>query len=312
MLIWQAPWWLVGVPIALAAYALARRARSGADHSITLLHPVLRGESTQPSRRFDLIPLALALIAVTLAQPAWRGDWLKPPPEGREMVLVVDASKSMSISDFTVGGQPVERLSVLKGLIAQFVERRAGDRFGLVVFGDHAATLLSPTPDQSLVNAMLMRIPVGISGENTALGDAIALALTSAKQHSARRPALIVFTDGDSTAGIITAREAAALARERNTPVYTVKIGTDLFGHARRAPVDFGLAQIATATGARHYSASSAGALDDVIKDIGRLERVPVPASRVRETRVLYWIPLALALLLLIVSRVAEMRRAAT
>ena len=312
MLVWQAPWWLMGVPIALAAYALTARVRSDAANSITLLHPVLRGESAQPSRRLDLIPVILALIAVALAQPAWRGDWLKPPPEGRELVLVVDASKSMSISDFTVGNQPVERLSVLKGLIAQFVERRVGDRFGLVIFGDHAATLLSPTADHSLVNAMLMRIPVGISGENTALGDAIALALTSAKQNSARRPALLVFTDGDSTAGIVTAREAAALARERRTPVYTVKIGTDLFGHARRAPVDFGLAQIAAATGGRHYSATSARALDDVIKDIGRLERVPAAAARVRETRVLYWLPLAAALILLMLTRVAEMRRAAT
>lgn len=312
MLIWQAPWWLAAVPLALATFALAARHQPASASLLTLIHPLLHAESAAAPRRFNVTPWVLALIAVALAQPAWRGDWLKPPPEGRELVLVVDASKSMSIGDFTVAGQPVERLTVLKGLITRFVERRLGDRFGLVIFGDHAATLLSPTADHALVNAMLNRIPVGISGENTALGDAIALALTSTKQNTARRPALLVFTDGDSTAGIVTTREAAALARERSTPVYTVKVGTDLFGHAKRNHADFGLAEIAAATGARFYTASSANGLDNVIEDIGTLERVPVPASRVRETRALYWIPLGVALLLLLGVRILALRRAAT
>lgn len=312
MLIWQSPWWLVAVPLALATFALAARRQPTAGGSLTLIHTLLRAESAAAPRRLNVTPLALALIVIALAQPAWRGDWLKPPPEGRELVLVVDASKSMSIGDFTVGGQPVERFTVLKGLITRFVERRAGDRFGLVIFGDQAATLLSPTADQALVNAMLARIPVGITGENTALGDAIALALTSTKQNTARRPALLVFTDGDSTAGIVTTREAAALARERGTPVYTVKVGTDLFGHANRAPIEFGLAEIAATSGGRYYTASSANALDSVIEDIGRLERVPAATSRIRETRALYWIPLSVALILLFAERILALRRAVT
>lgn len=319
MLIWQQPWWLIGVPLSLLLVLFGRRPLQRAHQSepLTLLHPSLLrvlpklGERDSDNRREWLVPVALALFCVALAQPVWQGAWLKPAPLGREVVLLVDASKSMSIGDFALGGQPVDRLTVLKNLINRFVAARAGDQFGLVVFGDRAATLLPPTFDHELVQQMLARIPVGIAGENTALGEAIGLALKSINIRSPRRPALILFTDGDSTAGVVSPREATALAAEWKIPVYTIKVGTDLFGHAGRSAGEFGLADIATQSGGRYYTATSADLLADVIRDIGALERTVTPPSTQRELRALYWVPLACAGLLLFLARVGQARERA-
>lgn len=316
MLTWQNPWWFLGVALALLLYAFARLAASDTRRaaSLTLLHPAfskMRAASIErapaPYRKFP-VPLVIALFSLALAQPVWQGAWLKQAPLGREVLLLVDASKSMSIDDFKIGGQAVERLSVLKGLINQFVEARSGDKFGLVIFGDHAATLLPPTFDHELVQTMLARVPVGITGENTALGDAIGLALNTIQQRSPRRPALILFTDGDSTAGIISPREATALAARLKIPVYTVKVGTDLFGHALRPGTDFSLPQIAAASGARYYTATSTQMLQDVIKDIGTLERTVTPPSNKRELHALYWLPLLFAISILVIVRASQAR----
>ena len=316
MLTWSQPWWLLGSVFSLALILLGRSsaAKEPGAPGLTLIHPSLLDalpqirQSAPRSRRDWAIPLVLALFSTALAQPVWQGAWLKPPPLGRELVLLVDASKSMSIGDFSVGGQSIERLTVLKSLINRFVEARVGDKIGLVIFGDRASTLLPPTFDHELVQAMLARIPVGVAGENTALGEAVGLALKSIRGGSARRPALLLFTDGDSTAGVISPREATALAVQLKIPIYTVRVGTDLFGHAARSDADFGLWEMAAASGGRAYTASSAQTLANVIRDIDALERSVTPPSTRRELQPLYWLPLLLAAIIVLIARTRLIR----
>lgn len=317
MLTWLQPWWLLGIILSVALILFGRSAAVSKERGgpgLTLIHPSLLDALPQlvgtvpRSRRNWLIPLVLTLFSIASAQPVWQGAWLKPPPLGRELVLLVDASKSMSIGDFSVGGQSVERLTVLKSLINRFVEARTGDKVGLVIFGDRASTLLPPTFDHELVQAMLARIPVGIAGENTALGEAVGLALKSIRGGSGRRPALLLFTDGDSTAGVISPREATALAAQLKIPIYTVRVGTDLFGHAARISEDFGLPEMAAASGGRAYTASSAGTLANVIGDIDMLERSVTPPSTRRDLQPLYWLPLLIAAIILLAGRMRQIK----
>lgn len=321
VLIWLEPYWLFGIVLSLGLILFRRTsvvANEQSLPSLTLIHPSLPRAMPQltalapRSRRTWTVPLVLALFFTALGQPVWQGAWLKPPPLGRELVLLVDASKSMSIGDFSIGGHSVERLTVLKSLINRFVAARIGDKIGLVVFGDRASTLLPPTFDHELVQAMLARIPVGIAGENTALGEAVGLALNSLRARSGRRPALLLFTDGDSTAGVISPREATALAARWNVPIYTIRVGTDLFGHAARATEQFGLAEMSSASGGRAYTASSAETLAAVIRDIDALERSVTPPSSQRELQPLYWLPLLVAALILLVGRLRIIRLHAT
>jgi Ca-activated chloride channel family protein len=279
------PLWLAWLPLLALAFAFAAR----------------RGDSST----------ARAYLA--LAQPQWLGPLVPDTPQGRDIMLLVDASSSMSIDDFEVNKQRVTRLDVLKSVAQRFVAAREGDRFGLIVFGEHAATLAPPSFDQDLIQAQLARLQVGMAGESTAIGDALGLALKQVKSEGRLQPALILFSDGDSTAGEMKPSEALVAAQALHVKIYTVEIGTDLFASPTRPKIkstEPSLQQIAAVTGALHYVAGSAQALQAIIQDIGRLEAsIPSPDTR-RQKVEWYWLALLAAVVLLAMSQALMLRQA--
>jgi Ca-activated chloride channel family protein len=228
-------------------------------------------------------------------------------------MLVVDASSSMAIDDFVVNRQRVTRLDVLKDVAQSFVAARDGDRFGLIVFGDHAATLAPPSFDQDLIRAQLARLQSGIAGESTAIGDALGLALKQVRTEGRLQPTLILFSDGDSTAGEIKPSEALIAAQALGVKIYTVEIGTDLFASPIRLiskSTEPSLAQIAAQTGAKHYVAGSAQALQTIIADIGRLEPTIARPATQRQINEWYWMVLLGAVLFLVGAQALSLREA--
>ena len=66
---------------------------------------------------------------------------MQPPQAGRDLMLALDLSGSMSEPDMELGGRPVDRLTAAKAVLADFLDRRGGDRVGLLVFGRRAYAL---------------------------------------------------------------------------------------------------------------------------------------------------------------------------
>jgi Ca-activated chloride channel family protein len=266
---------------------------------------------------FALNGCALLLLLLALAQPQRIGELIPEKPEGREIVMLIDTSKTMSIDDFELDGQRVERLAVLKGVVSRFVEARQGDRFGVIVFGSTAATMVPPSFDRDLVTGMIRQVQVGIAGDNTALGDAIGLALKQLRERQALRPALILFSDNtDNTAGDLTPGEAVELAKRMGVAIYTVQVGSDLFAEGR-APVSSetaaepGMQEIASLSGGRFYRADSSGALQKVVADIGQLEQTITRPSTRRAVEEWYGALLLLAACLFSAARLLQIRRMA-
>jgi Ca-activated chloride channel family protein len=286
---------------------------------------------------------AMMMLVLALAQPQRIGELLPEKPEGREIVMLIDTSKTMSIDDFELNGQRVERLAVLKGVVSRFVEARQGDRFGVIVFGSTAATMVPPSFDRDLVTGMIQQVQVGIAGDNTAMGDAIGLALKQLRERQALRPALILFSDNtDNNAGDLTPTEAVELAKRMGVAIYTVQVGSDLFAEGRAAntmgrtllsvlplpnppPKGEGtneslrelgfdepdMQQIAALTGGRYYRADSSGALQKVVDDIGKLEQTITRPSIRRRVEEWYGAALLLAACLFSAARVLQIRRMA-
>ena len=309
---------LLLLPLLALAFIFLQRRDAGDAPRAQLIHPNLslldHSAAQAPStRRLQtwLIFFAACLLTVALAQPQWLGPAVPEKPQGRDIMLLVDTSTSMSIDDFEVDHQRVTRLDVLKSVAHDFVAAREGDRFGLIAFGDHAATLAPPSFDSDLMLAQLARLQVGIAGEATAIGDALGLALKQVKSDGRLKPALILFSDGDSTAGEMKPSEALVAAQALGTKIYTVEIGTDLFASPTR-PVrkstEPSLQQIASVTGAQHYIAGTTQALHSIIQDIGRLEpSIARPATR-RQISAWYWLPSFAAALLLAAAHLLSLR----
>lgn len=313
------PLWLLPLPL-VAAWLAWRRPNPQPAAGLVLNHPGLglgiSGKETAPARwprRFEALALALLLLA--LAQPREVGDWITPPPEGRDIVLVVDTSQTMSIDDFQLAGKKAERLAVLKAVLGRFVRGRAGDRFGVLAFGSTAATLTPPTFDHAHVINQIERLQIGMAGDNTALGDALGLAVKQVRQ-TRLRPAVILVSDGaESNSGDLTPGEAVAVARQLGVAVHTLQIGGDLFAAGRpTAAADMeaqpGLADIARLSGGRHWIVKSTDDAEQVINAIGKLEPTLARPARQRQTHEWYWLPLALGAALLSLAQVARMRTA--
>lgn len=320
------PLFLFLLPLALLWVALAWRQNntnnaSGEATSPLLRHPHLAAGSllAPPGPRLPLLLQSLAwlLLILALAQPRQVGDWLVPPPQGRDIALIIDTSLTMSIDDFEVAGRKTARLAVLKSVLAKFVAARPHDRFGLLVFGAEAATLTPPTFDHTHVLAQIERLQVGMVGENTALGDALGLALKQIRQGKLR-PAIVLVSDGEpSNTGDLTPAEAVAVARQLNVAIHSIQIGSDLFAEGRdtssattqKTDPEPNLVDISRLTGGQHAYVKDTQDAQNAFHAIDQLEKTLARPARHRDVREWYLLPLALSGLCLLTASGLRIRR---
>ena len=253
-----------------------------------------------------LLWLAWACLCVAMARPQQLGEPVTPPQQGRQMMLAVDVSGSMSEPDMMLGNHVVQRLSAAKAVLADFLDRRAGDRVGLLIFGERAYTLTPITADLTTVRNQLTDSEVGLAGRDTAIGDAIALAVKRLREQPEGQRVLILLTDGVSNAGVLQPLRAAELAKAEGVRVYPVAFGGDggmsLFGVQIAAgddPVDEAtLRRIADLTGGRAFRARNTDELAGIYAELDRLEPITAAGTAVRPYIERYAWPLALAMLL--------------
>lgn len=260
--------------------------------------------------------LALSLIWLALltaaARPMWVGDPIAMPATGRDLLLGVDISGSMETRDMHWQGDSYDRLSIVKAVVGDFVERRQSDRLGLVLFGTRAYLQAPLTFDRITVNQLLQEAQLGFAGEKTAIGDAIGLGVKRLRDRPQESRVMILLTDGANTAGEITPLKAAELAAKAKVKIYTIGIGADemitpgLFGSsfgARRvnpsADLDEAtLKSIAEQTGGQYFRARSPEDLQVIYAQLDKLEPIEQEAEIFRPTQSLFYWALGLALAL--------------
>jgi len=261
--------------------------------------------NAQPWRRW-LSLLAWLLLVLAASRPQWLGDSIAIPVSGRDLMLAVDLSDSMSTGDFMIDDQKVNRLQATKRVASQFIERRRGDRLGLILFGTQAYLQAPLTFDSKTVNRLLQESAIGLAGERTAIGDAIGLAIKRLDLESDNSRVLILMTDGANTAGEVTPLKAAQLAATRGLRIYTIGIGADeqivdtWFGQRRVNPSaqldEKTLREIARLSGGRYFRARDSEELARIYQLLDELEPMPRDSRNLRPVKSLFMWPLAMAL----------------
>ena len=312
------PWVLLVLPLPLILRRLLPPAKGLSEAGLRV--PSLDSFETLRDRsdaeqllnwRFWIAVLAWVLLVVAAARPEKIGDELDVPVAGRNLMLAVDLSGSMDHKDFELAGRRVDRLTATKAVASDFIERREGDRIGLILFGERAYLQVPLTLDRETVNVLLMEAFIGLAGEKTAIGDAITLAVRRVYDQAgdAADQVLVLLTDGANTAGEVMPIKAAELARQVGLRIYTIGIGADqgtissLAGGRRRinpsADLDEEtLTQIAQLTGGRYFRATDTASLQDIYRLVDELEPVEEPESGFRPVKSYYFWPLGSALAL--------------
>ncbi len=247
-------------------------------------------------------------LLLAAARPQWSGDPVGLPTSGRDLMLAVDISGSMKIPDFSVKGQEVTRLEVVKAAAGEFIARRTGDRVGLIVFGSQAYVQTPLTFDRDTVKGMLTETEIGLAGQETAIGDAIGLSVKRLKEQPAGSRVLVLLTDGANTAGEVSPTQAAVMAEEQGIRIYAIGVGADrmeiasFFGTQTVNPSrdldEDTLRQLAQRTGGLYLRAKDKEGLTRVYEELDRLEPATTETELFRPTTEFYIWPLGFALAL--------------
>ncbi|UVL22871.1 vWA domain-containing protein [Pseudomonas donghuensis] len=251
--------------------------------------------------------LVWLLLLFAAARPQWLGEPLPVAASGRDLLVAVDVSGSMDFPDMQWQGDDVSRLTLVKALLGDFLEDRQGDRVGLILFGSQAYLQAPLTFDRRTVRTFLDEAQIGIAGKNTAIGDAIGLALKRLRQRPAQSRVLVLVTDGANNGGQIHPLTAARLAAQENVRIYTIGIGANpeqtgtagLLGINPSLDLDeASLKEIAELTGGSYFRAHDGEELHAIGEALDRLEPVAQQPTQARTAQPLYSWPLALALVL--------------
>jgi Ca-activated chloride channel homolog len=313
------PWMLAALPLPLLALWLPAAADSPAP---ALRFPFFNGlratlESTRSQRsrvRLGVAALAWLLLVVAAARPQLIGETVHLPVTSRSIMLAVDLSGSMQTPDMRIGDRGVSRLTAVKAVAGDFVKRRAGDRLGLILFGDEAYVQVPLTLDRSTVRTLLDEAQIGLAGQKTAIGDAIGLAIKRLRDEPVKNRVLILLTDGASNAGNVDPLKAADLAARDGLRIYTIGVGADEtvvqgpFGMSQIVGGDLdegALKAIAQKTGGRYFRAADVATLAQIYGLLDKIEPVSKDEQSWRPVEELYWWPLAAALALSVLIALA-------
>lgn len=304
-------WALALLPLPLLVFLLLPRARGGEGRALRLPF-VLDAAAIAAPRRLPrrwpwLAFLAWLALCVAATRPQWLGPIEAPPNSGRDLLLAVDVSGSMAAEDMQIAGRRVDRLTAVKRVLGDFLERRAGDRVGLILFGQSAYLLTPLTFDRAHVRYQLETSVIGMAGRETAIGDALGLGVKRLRERGEGERVLVLLTDGVHNAGALDPERATALAVAEGVRVYTIGMGGEggsasVFGLQVATPGaeidEASLRRIADQTGGRYFRARDTRELAGIYAELDRLEPVEQDAEPLRPRHELFHWPLGLALAL--------------
>ena len=308
MLAFYWPWLLLLLPLPLLIKRINIDSAGGhlqlpgiattMTHSSAVNHKVSR-------KRYWLMWIFLLLA---IARPQWLGDPIELPAKGRDLMMAVDLSGSMQIEDMVINGQTVNRFTLIQHVLSDFIERRKGDRLGLILFADHAYLQAPLTLDRRSVATFLDDAQIGLVGKQTAIGEAIALAVKRFDKVDESNRVLILLTDGSNNAGNIDPEVAAQIAAKRNVTIYTIGVGAEMlerrtiFGKERINPsMDLDeeqLKKLASITKGRYFRARNSEELNSIYQEIDKLEPVSRDQLSYRPKSELFYWPLLMSLLI--------------
>ncbi|MEY8766956.1 MULTISPECIES: vWA domain-containing protein [Francisella] len=323
------PWFLVLIILPVVSYWIFPRVKH--DKQLALKTPFfdqlesqLRGNKNGDFTKANYLKYILSTIWILLIISGsgiqWLGKPVSLPQSGRDLMMAIDLSGSMAIQDMQKSNGKMEsRFDLVMRVANEFLDTRQGDRVGLILFGTWAYLQTPLTFDIPTVKKMLDDASIALPGPQTAIGDAIGLAVKKLKRYPGDSKALVLLTDGENNSGALQPLQAAELAKQYHIKIYTIGLG----GGQMMVKTTFGerlvntsedldtevLQKIATMTGGKFFRAQNSTDLKQVYESIDQLEPIESDKTVVRPVTYLYPWSLGFALLLSFVMAIVWLKR---
>ena len=309
------PWLLLLLlSVPLLAYLRGRTGPAGAlTFSSTSALRSLGKSSASRTGRFlrSLLLLGLSLLLIALARPQLGTSLTEVEASGIDIMLVLDVSQSMLTKDFSVGGDRATRVEAIREVTRQFIEARPNDRIGIIAFAAHPYIVSPMTLDHDWLLQNLDRVRTGLVEDGTAIGSAIASAANRLNDKRSKSHVLVLLTDGENNAGKIPPNTAAEAVKALQIHFYAIGAGingvapapvfdprtgkpfTDMFGNImyQNQRVQFneaGLQEVARIADGQFFRATDTKSLEQIFKDIDKLEKTTVAVKKYQQYRDLF------------------------
>jgi len=261
----------------------------------------------------SLIYGAMACLIVALARPQFGRTLERVQASGVDIMLVLDVSGSMIAEDYTIGSSRANRVDVVKRVTQQFIEARPNDRIGIIAFAGRPYLVSPLTLDHDWLIRNLDRVQIGLVEDGTAIGSALASAVTRLKDRDAKTKLIVLLTDGANNAGKVMPLTAAEAGKALGMKIYTVGAGSDgpvpvpmkdPFGHTAYQKMVFEfdenlLQQIAKIGDGKYFRAADTDSMDKTFREIDRMEKTKVEIEKSADYRDLFPLLLVLGVILL-------------
>jgi len=283
-------WLMLLLPLALLWYVLNNKRQTSEFKISTIRGFKTNGTFWGKFRHFLFVLrlLALALLITALARPRTVDVSTRTKTtKGIDIVMAIDVSASMLAKDLKPN-----RLEALKLVAEDFIKDRPNDRIGLVEYAGESYTKTPLTSDKNIVLRSLRDIKYNTIIEGgTAIGMGLATSVNRLKDSKAKSKVIILLTDGVNNAGFIDPKIASELAVEYGIKTYTIGLGTNGMalspvGIRRDGSFQYGrvqveidealLKEIAEATGGLYFRATDNQSLEDIYKEINKLEKTEI------------------------------------
>ena len=311
MLSWQWPYILALLPLPIIVRWLSQAQDQSASaiqvpffNSVNDLNQTQLRVNNRSWLRASLLWLIWLSVLLAATRPTWVGEPVNLPQDRRDLMLAVDISGSMEKEDMLVNRRYTNRIIAVKAVVGDFIKKRAGDRLGLILFGQQGYLQTPLTHDAKTVDQHLQEAQLGFAGNATAIGDAIGLSIKRLRDRPTDSRVLILLTDGANTAGTDPI-QAATIAAEAEIRIHTVGVGAQeivergFFGRNRRVNPsqdldEETLLQIADKTGGKYFRARDPQELQQIYEEIDKLEPIPEEQTFRPTKSLLHW-PLSAA-----------------
>ncbi len=255
--------------------------------------------------------VVFTLIVIVLARPQTHNSWDNKNVEGIDIMLCMDVSTSMLAEDLKPN-----RIEAAKNVAAEFISGRPNDNIGLTIFAGEAFTQCPMTTDHASLLNLLHNVRTdiaarGLISDGTAVGMGLANAVSRLKVSKAKSKVVILLTDGSNNMGDISPMTAAQIAQSMGIRVYTIGVGTNkvapypmpVAGGVQyiNMPVEIDtktLGDIAAQTDGNFYRATNNKELNQIYKDIDKLEKTKMSVKHFAKRYEAYQ-PFAIAAMIL-------------
>ena len=242
------------------------------------------------------ISLIWILTIAALSSPQLTGKPEMKVKTSRNFLILADISFSMANTDWVIDGKRSRRWDAVKNVMHDFISKRQGDRMGMIFFGSAAYIQAPFTPDLITVEQLLDETDVGMAGQMTNIGKAIAKGVDMFEQDTIKTKVMLLLTDGVDAGTDILPLDGAEMAKNDSILIYTIGIGdpdnpgSDLDENT--------LEQIADLTGGQYFRAIDVEKLEEIYTELDKLEPIEFEEENYKPTTLLYYYPLGVAIVL--------------